>query len=535
MNIACRMAASFPGRKRGAGRLCSCCTAGPCPARLSPSWPVCSPVPACFSPISPGHGHSSPDAAATLPSLADDLAAWLTAVAPGPVVLGGWSLGGMVALELAARTEIPVDKLLLLATTPRFTMATDWPHGLPDTQVRALRRNLERRFEATLGDFFALAFAEGEVAAERLRAIRTFAIYPGGLPDHATAAALLELLAVHDQRAILPAISCPALVLHGTLDRVTPAGAGRALAAALPQGQLHEIAGAGHAPLWTRPARSCRRHPGVLRMGPVNAIDGRLLRTHFSSHAGDYDRYAAVQKRVVAQLAARLAATGPLTGLVLDIGTGTGALAAELGGNQTGRTFVLADIAHGMTRAAAQRLPGALACDGDARKLPFSNSNFTAVISSNVYQWVDDLQGLFARPPASCAPVAVSPLPCSVNAPSPSCATPIARLSGSMAAAHASHVQNFPSAAEVAAALESAGLVCRNFASFLEIDWHPDVPSLLRQLKQIGASNAAADRPKGMASREIMQRMIALYEKQHRQRQGVPATYEVVCAIAGKS
>lgn len=202
----------------------------------------------------PGHGRSAPHAAATLPSLADDLTAWLTAVAPGPVVLGGWSLGGMVALELAARAEVPIDKLLLLATTPRFTMTVDWPHGLPVTQVRALHRNLERRFETTLGDFFALAFADGEVTAERLRAIRTFAVYLGGLPDRKTAAALLELLAVQDQRARLPVVSCPALVLHGSLDRVIPVGAGRALAAALPQGRLHELAGAGHAPLWTRPA-----------------------------------------------------------------------------------------------------------------------------------------------------------------------------------------------------------------------------------------------------------------------------------------
>mgnify|MGYP001249978983 CR=1 FL=1 len=202
----------------------------------------------------PGHGKSSPSAAATLPALADDLAAWLQAVAPGPVLLGGWSLGGMVALELAARANSPVGKLLLIATTPRFTLGPDWPHGLPEVQVRSLRRNLERRFEATLGEFFALSFADGEVDAVRLRAIRAFAVHSSGFPDRASAAALLGLLAAQDQRALLAAVACPALVLHGTLDRVTPVGAGRTLATALPQGHLQEIADAGHAPLWTRPA-----------------------------------------------------------------------------------------------------------------------------------------------------------------------------------------------------------------------------------------------------------------------------------------
>jgi pimeloyl-[acyl-carrier protein] methyl ester esterase len=160
----------------------------------------------------------------------------------------------MVAMELAARAAAPINRLLLLATTPRFTLTDDWPHGLPDVQVRALRRNLERRFEATLGDFFALTFAEGEADAERLRAIRTLAVRPGGLPDRGAAAALLDLLAEQDQRPLLPKITCPTLVVHGTNDRVTPVGAGRALAAALPRGQLREFAGAGHAPFWTQPS-----------------------------------------------------------------------------------------------------------------------------------------------------------------------------------------------------------------------------------------------------------------------------------------
>lgn len=201
----------------------------------------------------PGHGRSSSPAATTLPSLADDIGAWLAAVVPGPVLLGGWSLGGMVAVELAARAELTIDKLLLIATTPRFTTAADWPHGLPATQVHALRRNLERRFEATLGDFFALTFADGEADAERLRAIRAFAVRPGSLPDRDAAAAFLDLLAEQDQRALLTRIGCPTLVVHGTLDRVTPVGAGRALAAALSQGRLQEVATAGHAPFWAQP------------------------------------------------------------------------------------------------------------------------------------------------------------------------------------------------------------------------------------------------------------------------------------------
>lgn len=206
-----------------------------------------------FLPDLPGHGGSSPLPKATLPALADAIEEWLTAVRPGPVLLGGWSLGGMVALELAARGTTTLNQLLLLATTPRFTGGADWPHGLAEIQIKALRRNLERHFERTLGEFFAMTFAAGEVNAERLRSIRAFAVCSAGLPDRETAAACLGLLAEQDQRSLLAKIGCPALVLHGSLDRITPVAAGRELAAGLPRGALRELAGAGHAPFWTQP------------------------------------------------------------------------------------------------------------------------------------------------------------------------------------------------------------------------------------------------------------------------------------------
>jgi malonyl-CoA O-methyltransferase len=268
-------------------------------------------------------------------------------------------------------------------------------------------------------------------------------------------------------------------------------------------------------------------------MGPVNAIDNQLVRAHFSAHAGDYDRYAAVQKRVVAHLVAQLHAAGlPAAGALLDIGTGTGALADALGGATPQRPLVLFDLAHGMTRTAASRLPGSLACDGDARHLPFRDGSFNTVVSSSVYQWLDDLPAAFAEVARVLRPGGLFGVALFGERTLIELRTAHRQAVMECAAAHRSHVQSFPAAAEVATALQRAGLLCREFISFPELDWHPDVPTLLRQLKQIGAGNAAADRPKGLASRRIMQRMLEIYEAGHRQWQGIPATYEVVCAVA---
>lgn len=201
----------------------------------------------------PGHGRSMPSPQQTLPGLAAELGCWLSAVAPGAVSLGGWSLGGMLALELSLQHPLTIKRLALMSTTPRFTSGQGWSSGLPASQVKALARNLERRFEATLADFFALAFAGEIIPAERQRIIRAFAVKRSPVPDKAVALQWLEILANQDQRELLSKITQNTLVLHGELDQIAPVSAGKALADMLPSGHFLGLAGVGHAPFLSRP------------------------------------------------------------------------------------------------------------------------------------------------------------------------------------------------------------------------------------------------------------------------------------------
>ena len=63
----------------------------------------------------------------TLPGWADDLARQL----PDDATLLGWSLGGQVAMRVALDHPHKVARLVLLASTPAFVAAVDWPsrHG----------------------------------------------------------------------------------------------------------------------------------------------------------------------------------------------------------------------------------------------------------------------------------------------------------------------------------------------------------------------------------------------------------------------
>ncbi len=201
----------------------------------------------------PGHGDSSPAITNDLNGLATDMAAWVQHETDQPVTLAGWSLGGMVAMQIARTRLIPLKRLVLIGTTPRFTNSDDWTLGLPAVQVHALARNLKRRFEKTLGDFFSLSLAGESVPLERLRAIRSFALKNRPLPRLDVAVDLLDMLANQDQREALGLIECPVLVMHGSKDQVSPFVAGQYIAEAVQDGRLVEFPGVGHAPFWSMP------------------------------------------------------------------------------------------------------------------------------------------------------------------------------------------------------------------------------------------------------------------------------------------
>lgn len=207
----------------------------------------------------PGHGQSEPLPLSSLESFAAAIAEWARLVAPGSVDLLGWSLGGQVAMQIAADKMLSLRKLLLTSTTPRFCQGEGWTHGLPKTQLKALERNLERAYEKTLGDFFALQFVDELLPRDRYRQIVKFAVRSGRLPEAMIARAALSILGQADQRDLLKEIAQSVLIVHGELDRIVPVGAGEYLATELPNAQFLQLSGVGHAPFFSCPELCVRQ------------------------------------------------------------------------------------------------------------------------------------------------------------------------------------------------------------------------------------------------------------------------------------
>ena len=197
----------------------------------------------------PGHGRSEwlPERS-SLAGQADQVHEAVSAIA-GTYSLLGWSLGGQIALQLAAApgTAAAIDRLVLIAATPRLSSGPDWPHGTAPQRLAEQEAALRTDYHRTVGDFLELQVrgsACGEAALAQLRA----ALFAHGEARPQALARGLALLREDDLRPLLGAIAQPALVIAGQYDRVTLPAASQALAEGLADARFIEIRRAAHAP-----------------------------------------------------------------------------------------------------------------------------------------------------------------------------------------------------------------------------------------------------------------------------------------------
>lgn len=201
------------------------------------------------APDLPGYGVLPTPSPYTAEALADQVAATLDA----SVNLVGWSMGGMVALALAARHPDRVARLVLVGTSPAFVDRPDWDLGLAPEVLAGFAADLSRDYRATLLRFLALQARGGDDARAVVGRLRQ-AVFARGEPRPDVLAAGLELLRGVDLRAQAGQIACPALVVHGRHDTLCPVAAGEWLASQLPRARLARHESASHAPFLSHPA-----------------------------------------------------------------------------------------------------------------------------------------------------------------------------------------------------------------------------------------------------------------------------------------
>jgi pimeloyl-[acyl-carrier protein] methyl ester esterase len=195
----------------------------------------------------PGHGRSAWQAGQSTPAEH----AWrihgaLASVSDHYSLLG-WSLGGQIALDLAAAMPSQVERLTLVATTPKFVASSDWPHGMAPASLTKLAAQLRADYQRTVQDFLDLQVRGGIERAAVLQQLRNSLFVHGEATPDALANGL-QRLGNGDLRGTLPHVRMPALVIAGQYDRITRPAASEALARALPDARYVEMRRAAHAP-----------------------------------------------------------------------------------------------------------------------------------------------------------------------------------------------------------------------------------------------------------------------------------------------
>jgi len=198
-----------------------------------------------LAPDLPGHGRSSGAPLPTIAAMADWTAALLDAAGAATARLVGHSMGSLIALETAARHPAKVSALSLIGTAATMTVGPDLLTAAEagDHAAIDMVSIWGLGYQAELGGSLAPGLWMHSGAQRVLENGR-----PGVLFN--------DLSACNAYQGALAAaakVAVPATLILGERDLMTPAKAGKALAAALPGSRTIVLRGAGHMMMAERP------------------------------------------------------------------------------------------------------------------------------------------------------------------------------------------------------------------------------------------------------------------------------------------
>lgn len=225
----------------------------------------------------PGFGHSAPAPRVTVPLLAQDVAAWIIESGRAPVHLAGHSLGGAVAVYLAAtrpnlvRTLTLVSPAMPFANPRRSHQARYVPMlAVPNMAWFADRAMRSRTPEQVVDDIILGTWADPamihpqrrrEALAEARRRLATpwnsrayIQTYRGLMASFFQA----FVPGTHSLWRLARDIACPTLVVWGKQDKVIDVRQAPPTALAIPDSRLLILDRTGHVAMMERPQAVAR-------------------------------------------------------------------------------------------------------------------------------------------------------------------------------------------------------------------------------------------------------------------------------------
>jgi pimeloyl-[acyl-carrier protein] methyl ester esterase len=165
-----------------------------------------------------------------------------------PVILIGWSLGALIALELALTVPIKVKGLILTGGTSCFIKSPGYAGGLPRVTVDRLKARLASNVDHMME--FSLMFSPDEVKAGIEEQFKKIALEFSWSQNELLGG--VDYLLQQNFRNDLNAIEIPTLIIHGEKDSICPVQGAFYLQEKIRKSKIKVFKGCGHVPFYSK-------------------------------------------------------------------------------------------------------------------------------------------------------------------------------------------------------------------------------------------------------------------------------------------
>jgi malonyl-CoA O-methyltransferase len=264
----------------------------------------------------------------------------------------------------------------------------------------------------------------------------------------------------------------------------------------------------------------------------LTLLDKNAIRQSFDRAASSYDHHAVLQREIESRLLERIEFRRHEPEAILDLGCGTGSASRTLAAQFPQSRVIALDWAPAMLKNAVKMpgsesvpLPGLNRVCADMHSLPLAVRSVDLVFSNLALQWSYDLPAVFREFRRIMNAEAMLVFTCFGP-------DTLHELKQSWRAVDdLPHVNDYPDMHDIGDELLAAGFrepVMDAERVTLE---YPDVMSLMRELKGIGAHNVASERFNGLTGKSRLENMLQAYE-QFRRGDRYPASYEIIYGTA---
>jgi len=191
---------------------------------------------------------------------------WLQALEsalPEKTHLLGWSLGGLLAQQIALRNPDKVESLICLATTPRFTQNDGWKRSVSPKIINDFIKAIGIEAGNTLKTFWRMQL-QGVSNSRNLMKDLVKHMSSRKLPGLKALNQGLILLKDMDNREQLSELKIPTLWLLGEHDPLIPQEIRENLHQLQPQSEVKVLGDGSHIPFFSQPKETAEAILGFL-------------------------------------------------------------------------------------------------------------------------------------------------------------------------------------------------------------------------------------------------------------------------------